>query len=247
MARVADGEARVDIDGSSITPPRWLVSGIAIQLSEPTASTDPASGLRRVHALVALRLLEALRDQDLPVELLEDEDPSRTMPRRFGLSDVVERQIRTFKADARRGTRLTDEQVGDLFRFVIRRPDGKEVFQNVGRSLVASGRSPRWTRWLPARTRHAIARSRARRQLRRLFGRNLGGFARGPFIIEGRSLFFVESDPGGDACHLLSGFSAAVIEGVSGVPTPVEHTLCQARGDSVCRWEALAVDSVAAA
>jgi hypothetical protein len=225
------------LKGSSLTPRGWLVPGIAVQLSEPAASPDSASGLPRIHAVVALRLLEALRDQDLPIELLEDEDPSRTMPRRFGLSDVVERQIRTFKADARKGSRLSEEQVGDLFRFVIRRPDGREVFQNVGRSLVDSGGSPRWTRWLPAKTRYGIARSRARRKLRRLFGRNLGGFARGPFIIEGRSLFFVESDPGGDACHLLSGFCEAVIEGVSGAPASVEHTLCQARGDTVCRWE----------
>ncbi|MCA1789176.1 MAG: 4-vinyl reductase, partial [Thioalkalivibrio sp.] len=215
----------------------WLVPGVAVQLSEPAAIPESASGLLRIHAVVALRLLEALRDQDLPIELLEDENPSRTMPRRFGLSDVVERQIRTFKAEARKGARLSEEQVGDLFRFVIRRPDGRQVFQNVGRSLVDSSRSPGWTRWLPARTRYGVARSRARRKLRRLFGRRLGGFARGPFILEGRSLFFVESDPSGDACHLLSGFCEAVIEGVTGAPTSVEHTLCQARGDTVCRWE----------
>ena len=31
---------------------------------------------------------------DLPPEVLEEEDTTRTIPRRFGLSDVVERQIR---------------------------------------------------------------------------------------------------------------------------------------------------------
>lgn len=211
-------------------------------MSDPTASTEPASGLRRIHALVALRLLEALRDQDLPIELLEDEDPSRTMPRRFGLSDVVERQIRTFKVDARKGARLTDAQVRDLFRFVIRRPDGREVFQNVGRSLAEPSRSSRWTRWLPTSARYGVARSRVRRKLRRLFGRNVGGFGRGPFIIEGRSLFFVESDPGGDACHLLRGLSEAVLEEVSGAPTAVDHTHCQARGDALCRWEVRTTD-----
>ncbi|MEX2465647.1 MAG: 4-vinyl reductase [Gemmatimonadota bacterium] len=214
-------------------------------MSDPTTSTEPASGIRRIHAVVALRLLEALRDQDLPIELMEDENPSRTMPRRFGLSDVVERQIRTYKADARKGARLTDEQVGDLFRFVIRRPDGREVFQNVGRSLAEFGRSSRWTRWLPAIVRYGVARTRVRKGLRRLFGRTMGGFARGPFIIEGRSLFFVESDPGGDACHLLCGFSEAVLEEVCGARVPVDHTLCQARGDTVCRWEARPTSSTA--
>lgn len=193
---------------------------------------------RRIHALVALRLLETLRDQDLPTELLEDEDPSRTMPRRFGLSDVVERQIRAFQVEARKGVRLTDDQVLDLFRFVIRRPDGEEVFRHVGRSLAAPVRSSRWTRWLPASIRFGLARARVRKKLRRLFGRPVGGFARGPFVIEGRSLLFVESDPGGDACHLVSGFSEAVLEQVSGVRIPVRHTLCQGRGDALCRWEA---------
>lgn len=198
---------------------------------------ESAPGLRRIHALVALRLLEALRDQDLPLELLEDEDPSRTMPRRFGLSDVVERQIRSFTLEARKGARLSDEQVRDLFRFVIRRPDGREVFHNVGRSLAEPARSPRWSRWLPATARYGLARSRVRRKLQRLFGRKMGGFARGPFVIEGRSLFFVESDPGGDACHLLRGMCEAVLEEVSGTPVPVDHTQCQARGDALCRWE----------
>ena len=51
-------------------------------------------GHRRVKAVVALRLLEVMRDMDLPIELLGDENPKLTIPRRFGLSDVVERQIR---------------------------------------------------------------------------------------------------------------------------------------------------------
>jgi len=188
--------------------------------------------------LVALRLLEVIRDRDLPRELLEDEDPVRTMPRRFGLSDVVERQIRTFKEDARKGGRLTDEEVRGLFRFVIRRPDGEEIFHQVGRLLADSERSRRWSRILPRRVAFAVARNRARRRLNRVFGRSIGGFGRGPFVIEGRALFFVESDPGGDACHLLSGFCQEIVEHTLGAPARVTHTSCQSRGDALCRWEA---------
>lgn len=207
-------------------------------MSNLPTSQVPASGqLRRIHASVALRLLEALRDRDLPAELLEDEDPSRTMPRRFGLSDVVERQIRAFQVDARKGARLTDDEVRDLFRFVNRRPDGREVFRHVGRSLAGGNGSPGLARMLPAGLRYGIARSRVRKRLKRLFGRPVGGFARGRFIIEGRSLLFIESDPGGDACHLLVGFCDAILEQVSGDAGPVRHSLCQARGDALCRWE----------
>jgi hypothetical protein len=41
-------------------------------------------------AVVALTLLEVIRAQDLPTEVLEQEDTSVTLPRRLGLSDVVE-------------------------------------------------------------------------------------------------------------------------------------------------------------
>ncbi|MEX0837800.1 MAG: 4-vinyl reductase [Gemmatimonadota bacterium] len=203
----------------------------------PTSQASTSGQLRRIHASVALRLLEALRDRDLPAELLEDEDPSRTMPRRFGLSDVVDRQIRAFTEDARKGARLTDDEVRDLFRFVNRRPDGREVFQHVGRSLAGGNGSPGLTRILPAALRYAIARSRVRKRLKRLFGRPVGGFARGRFIIEGRSLLFIESDPGGDACHLLVGFCEGIFEQVSGETVSVRHSLCQARGEALCRWE----------
>lgn len=207
-------------------------------MSNPPTSQVPANGQRRrIHASVALRLLEALRDRDLPAELLEDEDPSQTMPRRFGLSDVVERQIRAFQEDARKGARLTDDEVRDLFRFVNRRPDGREVFKHIGRSLAGGNGSPGVARVLPAPLRYAIARSRVRKRLKRLFGRPVGGFARGRFMIEGRSLLFIESDPGGDACHLMVGFCEAVLEQVSGETVPVRHSLCQARGEALCRWE----------
>ncbi len=208
-----------------------------------TAPADP--GPRRVQAVVALRLLEVMRDMDLPVELLEAEDPAQTIPRRFGLSDVVERQIRTHREDVRRRVRLTDEEVHGLFRFVIRRPDSPEVFRAVGRLLVEGERIPRWVRRLPRGLRYRATRREARKLLKKLFGRPIGGFGRGTFVIEGRSLLFVEADPGGDACHLLSGFSEELVSRMLGGSARVDHTLCQGRGDDLCRWEAELVQDTA--
>ena len=90
---------------------------------------------------------------------------------------------------------------------------------------------------LPRRAGFALARARARRRLSRVFGRPIGGFCRGQFVIEGRALFFIESDPGGDACHLLSGFCQEIVEHTLGAAARVTHTNCQARDDAVCRWE----------
>jgi hypothetical protein len=206
-------------------------------LKDLASSTTTAPGPRRVQAVVALRLLEAMRDMDLPGEVLEEEDTTRTIPRRFGLSDVVDRQIRAFREDVKKGVRLTDEDVHSLFRFVIRRPDGAQVFHRVGRLLAGSERPARWVRMLPRGLQFRVARSRARRALRRLFGRPVGGFGRAPFTIEGRTLLFIEADPGGDACYLLSGFAEEVLSRTLGAPATVEHVLCQGRGDDLCRWE----------
>ena len=207
-------------------------------MKDPSEESRGHGGPRRVQAVVALRLLEVIRDRDLPREILEDEDPSRSMPRRFGLSDVVERQIRMYREDARKRVRLSDDEVAGLFRFVIRRPDGEEIFHDLGRLLAAGERRRRWSRVLPKRAQLAIARGVARRKLRNVFGRTVGGFARGSFVVEGRALLFIEADPGGDACHLLSGFCQEVLEQTTGGTAEVTHTLCQARGDPLCRWEA---------
>jgi hypothetical protein len=192
--------------------------------------------------VVALRLLEVMRGLDRPQEVLEDEDPARTMPRRLGLSDVVDRQIRTLREDVRRKVRLADEEVQGLIRLVVRRPDAPAVFIQAGRLLAEGRRSTGWRRVLPRRMRWALARWRVRRRLEGLFGRSMGGFGRGPFVMEGRALFLIECDPGGAACHLLSGFCEEAIQQAHGGSARVSHTACQSRGDSLCKWEAELVE-----
>lgn len=177
-----------------------------------------------------------MRDQDIPPELLEEEDTTVTLPRRLGLSDVVGRQIRSFRRDVRRGVKLTDAEIRDLFRLVIRRPDAEEIFFKVGQSL-AGGAGGRWRASVPRGIALALARTRVRRRLKALFGRRVGGFARGSFSMEGRALLFIEADPGGDACALVAGLCKTALEQATGRCAEVTHTLCQSRGDPVCRWE----------
>ena len=205
-------------------------------VSELTDSKN-SSPRRRVHAIVGLRLLEIIRDQDLPGEILEAEDLAQTMPRRLGLSEVVERQMRTYREDVRKRVRLTDAEIKDLFRLVIRRPDSEEVFFGAGLLIASGDRGGSWSRVVPTRLRYALARGRFQRRLKRLFGRRIGGFARGPFTVEGRGLLFIDCDPGGDACHLMSGFCKEILEQTGGCGAEVRHSLCQARGDDRCRWE----------
>jgi hypothetical protein len=182
-------------------------------------------------------LLEILKSQDVPPEVFEDENLTVTMPRRLGLSDVVERQIRTYRHDTRKGVRLRDQEIHDLFRLVARRPDADEIFLLLGRKLAGEEDSSWWKKRMPVRVTLALARRRVARRLKALFGRRLGGFGRGSFTVEGRSLLFFEVDSGGDACALVTGLCASVLEQATGTEATVNHTLCQSRSDALCRWE----------
>ena len=200
------------------------------QSHEPAANGHP-----RVSAAVALTLLEVIQAHDRPSEVFEEEDTSITMPRRLGLSDVVERQIRNYQDQTRRGGKISDEDFKNLVRLVIKRPDSEEVFFECGTRLAHRGHDRR-SRLLPRRLAVALARRRVRRRLTALFGRRVGGFAVGGFTMEGRALPFIQSDPGGDACALVSGLCSAVLSAtIQGAPD-VDHLACEARGDAFCRW-----------
>jgi hypothetical protein len=190
--------------------------------------------------VVALTLLEVIRQQDLPSETLESEDTSHTMPRRLGLSDVIDMQIRRYREEVRRRQRITDDEFRDLVRLVIRRPDSEEVFFHAGSILAGDDRPPGWRRGLPASLGYTLARRRLRRSLSKLFGRRVGGFGAGPFTLEGRSHLFIEADPGGDACQFLTGFAQTILQRYCGRRARVVHSLCEAHKDALCRWTVLA-------
>jgi hypothetical protein len=201
-------------------------------------STEKSS--RRIASVVALTLLEVIKSQDLPSEVLEAEDPTVTLPRRLGLSDVIERQIRRYRDEVRRKERITDEEFRDLVRLVIRRPDSEEVFFHAGNILAGDDRPPGWRRGLPRSLGYGLARRQARRGLVKLFGRRIGGFGMGPFVLEARTHLLIEADPGGDACQFLTGFCQAVLQRYCGRRARIAHSLCEARKDALCRWTVMA-------
>lgn len=212
-----------------------------------TDAAAPAGGksARRISAVVALTLLEVIRQQDLPTEVLESEDTSRTMPRRLGLSDVIDMQIRRYREEARKNQRVSDEEFRDLVRLVIRRPDSEEVFFHAGSMLAGDDRPPGWRKGLPRSMGYALARRSVRRKLGKLFGRRVGGFAAGPFTLEARAHLFIEGDPGGDACQFLTGFCQTALQRYCGRRVRVAHSLCEAHKDALCRWTVLAEERAA--
>ena len=177
--------------------------------SRPERDTEirkPPDKRGRVAAVVGLSLLEVIRHLDLPKEVLASEDPTRTMPRRLGLSDVVDQQIRIFRERVRKRERITDQQARDLFHLVLRRPDSEEAFLEAGKRLAEPSRPLKGLgRIYPQNALFSLARRQTRRRIKALFGRSLGGFAHGPFTLEAKGHFLLDFDPGGDACALVTG------------------------------------------
>ncbi len=193
----------------------------------------------RIAAVVGLSLLEVIRARDLPTEILASEDPSQTMPRRLGLSGVVDLQIRMYREQVRHRQKMTDEQARDLFHLVMRRPDSEEVFFQAGELLAGKARPLRaFERFYPQTARYLLARRQVQKVLRGLFGRSIGGFARGPFTLEAQSHFFIQMDPGGDACYMLTGLAGTILGRYLRRPVELVHSACQARKRELCRWVA---------
>jgi hypothetical protein len=203
--------------------------------TEAPTTRDQAD--RRVQAQVALVLLETLKSADRPGEVLDDEDVTLTIPRRLGLSGVVEAQIRRFRQEARLRKRVAEREIRDLLSLVTRRPDCEEVFVQIGRSLTAATQAPRWRRILPRRLALGMARRRIERRLKALFGGPVVRSVGGPFELEAVHDLFMEADPAGEGCGLVTGLSQAVLE-TAGVNREVVHSECRGRGDSRCLWTA---------
>ena len=205
-------------------------------VSELILDTNPKNP-GRVKSIVGLRLLEVVRDRDLPDELLEQEDPAKTIPRRLGLSDVVDRQISAYRDDVRNGVHLTDQGIKDLFTMVNRRSDSDEVFLKTGRDLVEVQFPFRWGHIFSESIQYMLARVYLRRHVEHLFGRRILSFTEGPLTVEVQGLFFRVGDPEGSACYLISGICQRILEQIGHTSAEVSHTLCQARGDDRCRWD----------
>lgn len=186
-----------------------------------------------VKASLVLTLLESVRDRDYPSELLEDENLSVTLPRRLGLSGVIDEQIRRYRQPDQR--RVPAGEFAGFVKLIARRPDAGEVFFEVGRGL-SPGRAPRlMTRLLAGRAAKAV-RARVRRRLRACFGRRFLSHGRGAGPLEVRSRLLVDADPRGRACSLVTGLMQGMIECV-GLEASARHPTCMARGEGVCSWD----------
>ncbi len=204
-------------------------------LLQPPAGTLSQDTKRRVSARVALALLEAVQSADIPLEQFKDEDVRITMPRRLGLSPVIERQIALCEDRVRRGRKMPDAELSELIGLMVKRPDATAVFLSAGTRLAAAWvrRVPRGLPWV---TRRFLIRRRVLRSLRKLFGRKMGAFRGGSLVYEASATPFMQFDDRGRACAILTGFLQRVMSDNTAGTTQVAKEDCEAHGGRSCKW-----------
>jgi len=201
-----------------------------------TGAGDRPENRGHVLALLPLSLLEAVREHDRPLEILEDEDLTTSLPRRLGLTGVVSSQIQRYQQAA--GGRVAVAEVTGLMQLVLRRPDAESIVRETGRRITrrrigddvpATARMlRRWDRlvFIPMR-------SAARRLLRGLVGDVKATVTR-PLVV--RMSHAPLADAGLHSCAVYTGALDELVRLYSANQHTVSHVKCTARGDTLCEW-----------
>src|SRR5262249_45159657 len=92
--------------------------------------------LATVDALLPLSLLEAVRDVDTPIDILDAELVDELRNKRLGLSDTVYSQIKRHSEAVRKGQRIAQDESVALAKLIGRRPDADAVFRTGGRYVA---------------------------------------------------------------------------------------------------------------
>lgn len=195
-----------------------------------------------VLAALPLALLQSTRSHDRPGEVLEDEDLSLSLPRRLGLSGVIERQIQQYETAAKSGKRVSGEEFHNLLKLVLRRPDAELILRETGARVAqrqfsnVSGAWLKLLRIMPRRVMLRGIRSATARLLRNMSGAADITVTGNPIRarITKPEVAFLE--PEGLGCTLY----AAAFEELASLylrkKASVVHEQCATNGNGYCEW-----------
>ena len=185
---------------------------------------------------VAAAVLSAMRAIDRPDETLEDEIFGHTMPRRLGLSEVVERQIELYSERSRQGEGLGHDELAQLVGVVARRSDTAAIFYMAG-IYLADGCIPKRRRWQPREGRLDQTKRTIQRNLEGLFGCDVGSFEAGSSRLEAADSPLARLDPSGDACAVVTGFCQRALDRAIGKDLKMVKVSCRSEGEGhPCAW-----------
>jgi hypothetical protein len=83
-----------------------------------------------------LFLLEAVHAHDRPDEILEDEDLTVSLPRRLGLTGVIDTQKRRYESAVKSRKKVSLDEFASLVRLVLKRPDAEAILRDTGHRMA---------------------------------------------------------------------------------------------------------------
>jgi len=204
----------------------------------------PTRGTNKVNPAIAIALLNSLRATDTPDEVIEDESFRFSLPRRLGLNEVVDAQMRRYAEIRDRRGVITPDEYGNLLQLIDRRPDAVAVFAAAGRNL-AEARFSEASSFDRFRARFTPAGLR-RRKLIRAMSNVAGALEPGASILpapDGAATGIDVLAPplatttaDGAGCALMTAALDVCIARVGSDSARLTHVLCVGRGDDRCRW-----------
>lgn len=209
-------------------------------MADTSQNADRFDG--EVPASLPLALLEAVRAHDRPDEVLEDEDLTVSLPRRFGLTGVVDTQIRQFEAAQRAGKNVRLDDVVNLMRLVLRRPDASLIMEDTGRRFAnwhferRSVATRKMYAKLPTRLASIAATRAIRKSLKLVKAGGVITVTRQPFHVRIEQCLCPRIDPNGSVCPLLTGLLQEQLRQYTRQPGTVSHAVCTSNNNGRCEW-----------
>jgi hypothetical protein len=204
----------------------------------------PTRGTDKVNPAIAIALLHSLRATDTPDEVIEDESFRLSLPRRLGLNEVVDAQMRRYAEIRDRRGVISPDEYGNLLQLIDRRPDAVAVFSAAGRNL-AEARFSEATSFDRFRSRFTPRRLRRRKLIRAMSSVARALEPGAPILPVAESeadgidvleppLAITTAD--GAGCALMTAALDVCAVRVGHATARLNHVQCVGRGDDRCRW-----------
>ena len=196
-----------------------------------------------VLAALPLALLQSTRAHDRPDEVLEDEDLSASLPRRLGLSGVIETQIYRYETAAKGGKRVPSDEFTNLLKLMLRRPDAETILRETG-ARIAQRQFETVAPWRLKLLRvlpRAVILGSIRRATTRLL-KNIAGTS--DVSVTGKPIHArinhpqtASLEPAGVACALYASAFEEIASLYLGRKARVQQIKCASNGSSYCDWQ----------
>lgn len=195
-----------------------------------------------VLASLAVELLEATRSHDRPSEVLEDEDFSESLPRRLGLSNVIDTQINRYQGAGRAGRRIPADEFISLLKLVLRRPDAEAILRETGARIASRQfeKAPdigvKFARVVPRALGFVFVARAARKLLRNITGTDRVDVRGKPLVARLHQPATAMLEPAGVSCALYGSAFEEIASLYLGKKAKVAHSRCVINGGSICEW-----------